>query len=256
MGETTTTVTIGARFNGPATSGNGGYVCGLVARHIDGSAEVTLWTAPPLERPLSLSADEPTVRLWDGDTLVAEAVAASVSARPPVTVSLAEAERASQGYPGFAQHRFPTCFVCGPDRSAGDGLRVCPGPVPGRTAAGSSGASAPVAAAPWTPPAELADADGCVRPEIVWAVLDCPSYFGGVGEGTPAVLGRLAADLRAPILAGEPHVVVGWPQGGERRKHYAAAAVTRPDGEVLAVSSATWIEPRRAAADAGHPTGA
>lgn len=60
MGETATTITISARFDGPPTTGNGGYVCGLVARHVDGPAEVTLWAPPPLERPLTLERAEPT----------------------------------------------------------------------------------------------------------------------------------------------------------------------------------------------------
>lgn len=261
MGETATTVTIPARFNGPPTTGNGGYVCGLVARHIDGPAEVTLWAPPPLERPLSLArgrgwgeppGDEPTVRLWDGDTLVAEARPARVDVDPPMLVSPAEAERASRGYRGFGHHAFPTCFVCGPDRPEGDGLRIFAGPAAGSASGEAPVTPTPVAAAPWTPAAGLADDDGLVRPEVVWAALDCPSYFGGVGEGTPAVLGRLAVDLRGPVRAGEPHVVLGWPEGAERRKHYAAAAITRADGAVLAVSSATWIEPRRSA-DADDP---
>lgn len=260
MGETATTITIGARFNGPPTTGNGGYVCGLVARHVGGAAEVTLWVAPPLERPLSLARSEPagdeqTVRLWDGETLVAEARPASVDVDPPVLVSPAEAERASRGYRGFVHHAFPTCFVCGPDRPARDGLGLFPGPIgPNGSADGDGGADPSAqplaAAAPWTPAAELADDDGSVRPEVVWAALDCPSYFGGVRPGTSAVLGRLAADLRGPVRAGEPHVVMGWPLGTERRKHYAAAAVTDADGEVVvAVSSATWIEPRDPASD-------
>lgn len=275
MGEIATTITIGARFNGPPTTGNGGYVCGLVARHVGGAAEVTLWVAPPLEHPLSLvrgqpTGDEPTVRLWDGETLVGEArptSPASVDVEPPMIVAPADAERASRGYRGFVHHAFPTCFVCGPDRPAGDGLGLFPGPVApngGSSAKGGpdgngssdgdggpdpSSAQPPVAAAPWTPVAELADGDGLVRPEVVWAALDCPSYFGGVRPGTPAVLGRLAAHLRGPVRAGEPHVVMGWPLGTERRKHYAAAAVTDAGGEVVAVSSATWIEPREPVSD-------
>jgi len=30
------------------------------------------------------------------------------------------------------EHPFPTCFVCGPDRRPGDGLRILVGPVAGR----------------------------------------------------------------------------------------------------------------------------
>lgn len=260
MGETATTITIGARFNGPPTTGNGGYVCGLVARHVGRAAEVTLWVPPPLQRPLTLTRDEPTgdgpaVRLWDGETLVAEARPTSVDVDPPMTVSPAEAERASRDYRGFVHHAFPTCFVCGPDRPAGDGLGLFPGPIaPDGSPDGDGGpdpsaTQPPVAAAPWTPAAELADGDGSVRPEVVWAALDCPSYFGGVRPGTLAVLGRLATQLRGPVRAGEPHVVTGWSQGTDGRKHYAAAAITDARGEVEAVSSAVWIEPREPAFD-------
>ena len=29
----------------------------------------------------------------------------------------------------------------------------------------------------WTPTPDTADDDGLVRPEFIWAVLDCPTYF-------------------------------------------------------------------------------
>ena len=46
-----------------------------------------------------------------------------------------EAVAASATYPGFSAHPFPTCFVCGPERAEGDGLRLFPGRLPdGRTA--------------------------------------------------------------------------------------------------------------------------
>lgn len=235
MGAADTIISIDARFNGPPTSANGGYACGLLARHLDGPAEVTLHVPPPLERPLTVVAHEATLQLHDGDTLVAVAEPTTVEAHPPAIVSLADAERAVHGFPGFADHAFPMCFVCGPHRSPGDGLRLFAGPVPGT----------PVSATPWTPPADLADADGHVAVEVVWAALDCPSYFGGVTAGSVTVLGRLAADVRAPIRAGGPHVVLGWPRGAEGRKHHAAAAVLSADGDVLAVSTATWIELRQ-----------
>lgn len=233
MGSTEATVVIDGRFNGPPDSGNGGYVSGLLGTRLEGPAEVTLRVPPPLERPLAVVRDEQVVRFEDGDALVAEAVPARVGVEPPMAVALDEAERATAGYPGFRHHHFPTCFVCGPERGAGDGLRLFPGPVDG----------APVSAAPWVPAVDLGDGDGIVAPEFVWASLDCPSYFGGV-YGRLAVLGRLAVDIRAPVRAGQPHVVLGWGRGSEGRKHHAAAAVTTPDGELLAVSRATWIEPR------------
>ena len=48
------TMTIPRRFRGPPNSGNGGYVCGMLARQIAGAAEVTLRAPPPLETELDL----------------------------------------------------------------------------------------------------------------------------------------------------------------------------------------------------------
>lgn len=224
------TIRIPARFNGPPTSGNGGYVCGLLGSCLGGAAEVTLHVPPPLERSLSVVQHHDRVELCDGDTLIAEGTTAAVDLTPPARVRLEDAERAVAGYRGFVAHAFPTCVVCGPDREVGDGLRLFPGPVEGT----------PVVAAPWVPAEDLAGVDGRVASPIVWAALDCPSYFGGP-VGVLALLGRLAVDIRRPVLAGEPHVVLGWGRGSERRKHYAAAAVMDVHGEVLAVSRATWI---------------
>ncbi|MGB9012969.1 MAG: hypothetical protein WCB95_08960, partial [Aeromicrobium sp.] len=69
-------VTIEARFNGPAHSGNGGYVCGLIASQIDQTGPVTstLRLPPPLDVALSWESDQETVRLLTaGGALVGEA---------------------------------------------------------------------------------------------------------------------------------------------------------------------------------------
>ena len=48
-------VTIGRRYRGPLTSGNGGYSAGRLAAFVDAPAvEVTLRLPPPLERPLQV----------------------------------------------------------------------------------------------------------------------------------------------------------------------------------------------------------
>jgi len=49
-------VTIDRRFRGPSDSGNGGYVCGVVAALVGGPAEVTLRSPPPLDRPSARAA--------------------------------------------------------------------------------------------------------------------------------------------------------------------------------------------------------
>jgi len=51
------TIVIERRFHGPPGSGHGGYTCGLVAREMEGAAQVLLRSPPPLERPLTLERD-------------------------------------------------------------------------------------------------------------------------------------------------------------------------------------------------------
>lgn len=230
----TDAVVIDRRFCGPADSANGGYACALAARAIGGPAEVTLRVPPPLDRPLSVADADGGAVLLDGDVVVAQARPAVVDVDVPAPASLAEAERAASQYPWRERHPYPTCFVCGPKRDPGDGLCIFPGPVAGR----------PLYAAPWTPELTLADEDGSVRDEYVWGALDCPGgvvtdLFGDVGR---ILLGRLAADLREPVRAGEPHVVQAWPLERDGRKLHTATALFTAEGALRAVARATWIE--------------
>ncbi len=225
-------VTIDRRFCGPPESGNGGYVCGLVAGLIGGIAEATLRRPPPLDRPLEVvRLDGGGVTLRDGETVIAEAEPASVEIDIPEPVSFPDAEEAARSYIGFRHHPFPTCFVCGPQRAEGDGLRIFPGPVAGRD----------VVAAPWTPDASLADANSTVRPEFAWAALDCPSGFAVITAETVAVLGRLAVKPVAPVRPGDRCVVTGWHLGEEGRKLHAGSALFSHSGELRAVARATWV---------------
>jgi len=229
------TIVIERRFRGPEGSGNGGYTCGRAAALVGASAEVTLRLPPPLDRPLHARREEGRVLLFDGDALVAEAVPAELDLELPDPVSIPEAEAARARYAGFEQHEFPTCFVCGPDRDEREALRLFPGPVEGRD----------LVAAPWTPASWLADEQGLVRPEFVWAALDCPGAFAvGFAQRGAAVLGRFAARIGERPRAGEPHVVVGWPLGEDGRKLYAGTAILDATGRALAFARATWILPR------------
>jgi hypothetical protein len=218
-------ITIGGRFNGPRGSANGGYTCGLLAELVGGQAEVTLRAPPPLDRPLDVERDGDVVRVLDGVDLVAEAVSATVELEVPQPPTFDEAEAAAARYPGLDEHAFPTCFVCGPDREPGDGLRIFAGPLgDGRFAS------------PWVP-AE-------VEAKIVWAALDCP---GAIAVGFPdrgeTLLGRFAARVDALPEVGERCVVVAWPLGEDGRKLYAGTALYGETGLPLARARATWIAP-------------
>jgi hypothetical protein len=223
---------IDRRYCGPPDSGNGGYTCGLLARIIGGPSEVTLRRPPPVSHSLVVRRlAEGRVALFDGDEVVAEGLAARAEVNLPAPVSFEDAAEAAGRYPGFALHPFPTCFVCGPQRGEGDGLRIFPGPVTGLE----------VVAAPWKPDRTVAGPDGMVKPEFVWAALDCPGAFASGFPQTPMVLGRLAAELAMPVRSGQRCVVVGWSEGSEGRKRFAGTSLLGDDGEILALARATWI---------------
>jgi hypothetical protein len=231
------TVVVPRRFNGPKDSGNGGYTCGVVAALVDAdSVRVSLRAPPPLERPLTVKRGD-GLTVLDGDTVVAEAAAAELDLDMPEPVGAEDAEEAARaGYERWTTgHPFPTCFVCGPDREPGDGLRIFPGQLPGRE----------LWAAGWTPDASLAD-DGEVRPECVWAALDCPTSapVANFGKGAPIVLAQLTTAIEAPVVSGRPHVLVSWKLGEDGRKRHGAAALFSETGELLARSRALWIELR------------
>lgn len=222
------TLTVQSRFRGPTTSGNGGYVAGLLAaRAGDGPVTVTLRTPPPLETPLSVVDSGSEVSLLDGPTLVAVAAPGGpqgdLVAVEPVAIS--EVAAISERYPGFSAHPFPECFVCGPARSAGDGLRLFPGRVgDGRTAC------------LWSVEADVAGA-----PEFVWAALDCPGGWSAPIEGRPMVLGRITAQVSDVPVAGETCLVMGSLVGTEGRKTWTDSTVYGDGGRVLGRARSTWI---------------
>jgi hypothetical protein len=229
-------LSIPKRFNGPLESGNGGYSSGILARRIDGPAEVSLRSPVPLDTPLGIVEDEDgSLRMLDGETLIAQArPVADLDIEVPAPVDVDAAREASRHYKGPPEGIFSRCFVCGPARE--DSLGVFAGPVEGRD----------VVASPWTPPDWTADDAGEVRPEFVWAVLDCPTYFAAYpGEGMPlSMLVRQGTRIDGPITAGTEHVVMAWPIEADGRKRHAGAAVLSAGGEVLAACRALLVEPR------------
>jgi hypothetical protein len=225
-------VVIDRRFRGPPDSAHGGYTCGLLAREIPGAAAVSLHVPPPLERQLKLERiRDGRVQLRDGDVTVADARPATLEFDPPPAVALSDAQTVAL-HPGFARHPFPTCFGCGPEREQGDGLRLLPGPVDGRN----------VIACPWRPDAALADENGLVRTEFVWAALDCPTGWACELTGDPIVLGRLTGLIDRPIHAGEQHIITAWRVGRDGRRQHSGCTISTGDGELLARSQALWIE--------------
>jgi hypothetical protein len=227
------TIQIERRFRGPPETGNGGYVAGLVAAALGGSnCTVTLKSPPPIDEDLTLTTEDSSASLNWGDTVVVTASSEPVEIEVPPPPSLADARDAEPRFAGHSHHIFPGCFVCGPDRSAGDGMRIFPGPMHDR---------AHRVAATWTPDETVADHEGLVRPEFLWAALDCPGYFAAEDRAGLALLGRMSAVIHRRVHAGEPLVVTGWPIDSEGRKHRVGSALHDAQGELVAAAKATWI---------------
>lgn len=227
-------VEIHRRFRGPPTSGNGGYVAGVVAEWVDGPAQVDLLAPIPLEVPLHRRRD-------DSDVILSDAARNYARARPldepldfelPGAPSEEELEAAAMSFPGPSGHPIPGCFVCGTERAPGDGLCIYPGESPHRD----------VAIAEWVPDAELADEHGHVQERYLWAVLDCPSYFGLCEPRPLALLARLSATIERPVLPGERLTITGWERSREGRKHHSATVIHDQSGDVVAVARALWVE--------------
>jgi hypothetical protein len=231
------TIVVSSRFNGPQTSGNGGYASGLLAARVGEPAEVNLRSPVPLDTQLELAEGEAGgLRLLDGESPIAEArPIPGFEVEIPATVGAEEARRAAENYRGLDDGLFSHCFVCG--RAREDGFDVFAGRVADRD----------LVATPWTPPAWTAGVDGRVAPEFVWAALDCPTYFAShlEGELTLSMLVRQRGQVHAPIAVEQEHVIIAWPIEIDGRKRLAGAAVLSAAGEVLASCDALLIEPRR-----------
>src|SRR5262245_13752003 len=114
-----TSLIVAKRFCGPPNSANGGYFCGLVAALSPDLVTVRLMKPPPLDTALEAEISEPDglITVRHGTEVVAEARPASgLDLVPPVPPGYVETLDASVHYPGFTEHPFPTCFVCGPQR--------------------------------------------------------------------------------------------------------------------------------------------
>lgn len=247
-------LSIDERFCGPPGAAHGGVACGSFAALLGGGAEVTAEVT--LRRPVPLGQPLAARGNGDGGWVVENGGAVISEVRPAVAVGLAvpatvtfQEARAVEGRARyFAAPAFPGCFGCGPARRAGDGLRIFPGPVNGDGNGDRDG----LMAASWTPDRSVTDAYGRVRPEIVWAALDCP---GGIAAAeaydlppdTAVLLGRMTGDLAGLPRAGDPCRLVAWAEGRDGRKLYARSALLGPDDEVLAAVRTVWLTVPRVA---------
>jgi len=228
-------VRIERRFCGPPETGNGGIVCSILAGHCGSPVEVTLRRPAPLDRPLSVRAGDGAGHhaLVDGDLVIAEGRPGQVTLDVPSPPTWAEARAATRHFE-WAPHPFPHCFVCGPARDVGDGLRTFAGSVEGR---------AGLVVAAWQPHATFGDASGRVMDRFLWAALDCPGGLAALGGRTdPIVLGRFTGQIEGSVAVGERCLVMGWSIAQSGRKHEVGTAIVSASGQVCGRARATWIE--------------
>jgi hypothetical protein len=228
-------IVIERRFAGPPEMGNGGYVSGLLAKNIFGVTEIILRRPVPLAKPLDIEYLSATqLVLMNGEDLIAEACAASLELAVPTAPDFQNAISISESYPGFTNHPFPDCFVCGPRRTAKDGLRLSPGFTV------QNGVT--LVATPWIPDLSLFNQHGIIQPEFMWSALDCPGAFAAGVATRPMVLGKITVQIDTLLTTGERCVVIGWVIASEGRKHTVGTAIYSEVSGLCAKAKAVWIE--------------
>jgi hypothetical protein len=223
-------IVIPGRFNGPPTSGNGGYSAGALAEALldgaSGAVQVTLRMPPPLETPMLLVEDRSACLHGGAKVMEARRLDEQLEIVEPVPYD--EAADAMKGYLGLEEHPFPTCFACGPARE--DGLGIYPGRLDAQRVAST-----------WTPDASLSET-GEIGTRVTWAAMDCIGGWSSDIDQRPMVLGRMACSVDAAPQVGEPHVVVGRWLGTDGRKTYTLATMYDSDGRIVARAGHIWID--------------
>jgi len=242
-----TSLTVAARFCGPAASANGGYFAGLVATRAARTVSVRLLKPPPLNTAFAVrELEDGGLQVLQGEEPVGEARPALLSLETAAAPDYLAAVEASRHYAGFRYHRFPSCFVCGTLRARGDGLRIFAGPLAARG----------LVAAPWVPDASLDGGDGKVRAEFMSAALDCPGYYAVAPDDRMLLLAEFTAHVDRRVHIGESCTLIGWRVGASGRKHEAGTAIFDGKGELCGKARALWIEPRSSATVSALPAAA
>jgi len=228
-------------FRGPPTSGNGGYVAGVFAKHLAGDVEVKLMLPPPLNKQLNITVEGQAATLFDEDKIVAQAANIefpSITIPKPPTFAeakvVSEQSAANKTSNGYQLTQKIDCFVCSLKRKQGDGLRIFAG-VLGRDN---------LVAAPWYPYAALADDKGNIKSEFVWAALDCPGVFSAYEyfNAPFLLLGKQAVHIKHTLSVDQNYIACGWHVKKEGRKHFTNTALFDEAGKLYAYATQIWIE--------------
>jgi hypothetical protein len=233
------TIMVPAHLQGYPGVAFGGYVAGVLAgRAAAKTARVDFRRPVPTGVPVRLAETaDGGAELTSGEVVLALAVPAEQSVEAPEAPSWAEASAAGDAYRAAPPSGSVDCFGCGLDRTPDTGLRQHCGRVPGRD----------LVATAWTPGTQLADADGLLPPSLAWGALDCPGNAAGRLLGTQrpgAVTASLTATLLRPVKVGEQLISYAWPRSEEGRKHHMGVALASASGDLYAVATSLWIDPR------------
>jgi hypothetical protein len=232
-------VIVRPQFRGPPSSANGGYVCGLMAKSLEGPVTCVLRAPIPIETPLLFSVEARSARLTgEMGELIAEAKQADGASlpAPPPAPSHAAADVAGSRFIGLKRTFHPVCFSCGVDQAEGFGLRVFTGPLEGDEIG--------IVAGVWSAHPALCDASGLAPPEVIWAALDCPGSVAWVERGGGVgLLGTMTAQVRRRPAAGEACIIMAWPIEASGRKTVSGVALHTAGGELLAQGHQIWIVP-------------
>lgn len=226
-------VLIAKQFNGPPTSGNGGYVSGLISEQVspDAPARVRLKEPPPLGVALAWETSEDTTRLLThGGAVVGEGSVGSFEHPVPAFADADEIVTGEQNYPGFHTHPFDHCFTCGTAREPGDGLRIFTGSTANQRVAG-----------PWHAHPTFNEADGKIGRPVTWAALDCPGGWAADFTAQTMLLGTMTAEVYIQPVGGQTYHAVGELVAHEGRKFFTNTALYTPDGDLVGRAEQVWI---------------
>ncbi len=230
-------IIIDEHFVGPPGITLGSYIGGRAAAYLESPcASVSMQAPTPMGRPITVEARPEQVRLLDGDTLLIEAVPATLDLDIPAAVDLAGAKQASLRH--VTEMPYPDCFGCGSNRSDDSGLHLRSGPVEGRN----------LVAIDWRPrPLAVGAAEGEPVPEVMtWAALECPlaralELPGMKTEDELIVLGRMTARIDALPRVGQEHFFMAWPLQRAGRRLEIAGSLHDAEGALLAAAALTFV---------------
>lgn len=231
------TIRIPARFNGPDGHANGGYLCGLLAENTPWLAEFTLRKMIPVEQDLIWTFDDETASLTGNDVTYITARKGSLSdIIAPKNPGLVAAKAAdAKARVTRSTENYPNCYVCGPSRADGDGMRLHAGPIDDSEEA--------TYATYWRPAAYMSDdATGLVPNRFIYAALDCPGADAAKTDDEELVLlGRFTVETFHNVFVHDDCVVIGWCSKREGRKRFSHTTVFGPDGQLVARADAIWF---------------